>query len=191
ASISNDPKKEMQIEEILAQMATFIFAGHDTSAGAVAWLLYELARHPEDQERVRSEVSVASRQKTLAGQKFDATDYDSMPFLNAVIKESLALLESLRLHPFAHSLPRIAEHDDVLPLAEPIVDSTAEFYQKFRYRRANVTPRSNANMSRSESVWGSDAECWRPSRFFETEKSINIGMYANLYALLHAYNHRG
>ncbi|KAF9043631.1 cytochrome P450 [Hymenopellis radicata] len=180
ASTSNDPKKEMQIEEILAQMATFIFAGHDTSAGAVAWVLYELALHPEDQERVRSEVLVASKQKTLAGQKFDATDYDSMPYLNAVIKESLTLLESLRLHPFAHSLPRIAEHDDVLPLAEPIVDVNGKILSEVAIQKGQVLITSLLNYNRSENVWGSDAQLWRPSRFFETEKSINIGVYANL-----------
>ncbi len=126
----------------------------------MAWLLYELARHPEDQERLRSEVSVASRQKTLAGQKFDATDYDSMPFLNAVIKESLALLvpyrlhelksqqESLRLHPFAHSLPRIAEHDDVLPLAEPIVDINGRILSEVPIQKGQVLITSLLNYNR-------------------------------------------
>ncbi|NXA81685.1 CP4F3 hydroxylase, partial [Thryothorus ludovicianus] len=49
-------------EDIAAEADTFMFEGHDTTASGLAWLFYNLAGHPEHQERCRQEV-----QELLAG----------------------------------------------------------------------------------------------------------------------------
>jgi cytochrome P450 len=67
-------------EELRDQLITFILAGHDTTAVALAWAIYWLARHPAALERVQGEVEGAS-------------DLLSLPYLDAVCRESL------RLHP--------------------------------------------------------------------------------------------
>ena len=51
----------------------------------MAFLLYELAKHPEDQERVRAEISDMYAKKQN-NEWFKAKDYDDLPFLNAVVK---------------------------------------------------------------------------------------------------------
>ena len=33
-----------------------MFAGHDTTATAVSWMLYNMARHPEHQQKCRDEI---------------------------------------------------------------------------------------------------------------------------------------
>ncbi|MEX5728521.1 cytochrome P450 [Rhodovulum iodosum] len=43
--------------EMVDQVAIFFLAGHETSASAMAWALYLLAREPEVQERVAAEVA--------------------------------------------------------------------------------------------------------------------------------------
>ncbi|KAF9024375.1 cytochrome P450 [Hymenopellis radicata] len=83
SSLSDDEKKKMPEKEVVAQMVTFIFAGHDTTANSSAWLLYELSRHAEVQDEVRQEILQARRDK---GGVLNASDYDAMPLLNAVIK---------------------------------------------------------------------------------------------------------
>lgn len=44
-------------------MDTFVFEGHDTTAGGLSWTLYNLAAHPEHQHKCREEVDALFDQK--------------------------------------------------------------------------------------------------------------------------------
>lgn len=59
-------------------------AGHETTASTVAWLLQDLSLHPEEQSLLREEIS--ERRRLCTTQELEASDYDSMPMLNAAIK---------------------------------------------------------------------------------------------------------
>ncbi|XP_006754862.1 PREDICTED: phylloquinone omega-hydroxylase CYP4F2-like, partial [Myotis davidii] len=48
--------KALSDEDIRDEADTFMFEGHDTTASGLSWVLYNLARHPEYQERCRQEV---------------------------------------------------------------------------------------------------------------------------------------
>lgn len=67
--------------------STLLFAGHETTATTLTWIMYELANHPEDQARVREEIR-AKRLKIAANGQLDftSTDLESFTFTNAVIK---------------------------------------------------------------------------------------------------------
>ena len=43
--------KQFSTAEIVEQMKTFIFAGHETTATALTWAVYLLCKHPEMQKR--------------------------------------------------------------------------------------------------------------------------------------------
>src|SRR5262245_7428231 len=62
--------------EIRNELMTMFFAGHETSAAALAWALYLLARHPDTADAVREELA--------AGQ-------EESPLLAGVVKETLRL----------------------------------------------------------------------------------------------------
>ncbi|PBK91916.1 cytochrome P450 [Armillaria gallica] len=145
---------QMREDEIELQFITFLIAGHETTATTLSWLLYELAAHPEHQSIIREEVKHSYHD-----------DYDSLPFLNAVIKESL------RLHPIVHTPTRTAPHDDVLPLTGsktlPIPKGQTLFCSAYLYNRL-------------PSIWGADAEEWNPARFLDKSIPISLGVYANL-----------
>ena len=92
-------------EEILAQMSyvfndwlsgheladvlfpsTFILAGMDTTSTALSITLTLLSEHPEVQEKLRKEILEASK-----GEPLDYDDLVSLPYLDAVCRESLRL----------------------------------------------------------------------------------------------------
>ncbi|NWS50721.1 CP4F4 protein, partial [Probosciger aterrimus] len=90
-------------EDIAAEANTFMFAGHDTTASALAWLLYNLACHQQHQDRCRQEV-----QELLKGRDVEDIaweDLSRLPFTTMCIKESL------RLHPPVTAVSRRCAQD--------------------------------------------------------------------------------
>ncbi|KAK0197860.1 cytochrome P450 [Armillaria mellea] len=145
---------KMQDDEIEAQLMTLIIAGHETSGTSLTWLLYELAVHSEHQSIIRAELK-------------QSNEYDSMPFLNAVIKESL------RLHPVVHSLMRMAPHDDILPLSGG---------KTLTIPKGQTLLCSAYLYNRLPSLWGDDAEEWNPARFLDKTLPVSLafGMLSRL-----------
>ena len=43
-------------KDLRAEVDTFMFEGHDTTASGISWILYALASHPEHQQRCREEI---------------------------------------------------------------------------------------------------------------------------------------
>ena len=95
---------------------TILFAGHDTSSNTIGLVLLEMARKPSIQTRLRREVRDKKKKIQARGDtEVTAADLEAMPFLQAVVKETL------RMHPVAPHGFRYASKDDVLPLTNPIV----------------------------------------------------------------------
>ncbi|KAK0442285.1 cytochrome P450 [Desarmillaria tabescens] len=143
---------KMNEDEIESQLVTFVLAGHETTGTTVAWLLYELAAHPDHQSIIREELK-------------QYKDYDSMPFMGAAIKEVL------RLHPIVHSLTRTAPCDDVLPLSGG---------KTLAVPKGQTFACSMYSYNRLPSLWGDDAEEWNPTRFLKKDLPVSLGVYSNL-----------
>ncbi|XP_023989905.1 cytochrome P450 4F2 isoform X4 [Physeter macrocephalus] len=99
--------KGLSDEDIRAEADTFMFEGHDTTASGLSWVLYNLAKHPEYQERCRQEVQELLRDREPKEIEWD--DLAQLPFLTMCIKESL------RLHPPVTVISRRCTQDTVLP----------------------------------------------------------------------------
>ncbi|KAK0478013.1 cytochrome P450 [Armillaria luteobubalina] len=171
--LADDGKKKMTDPEIDSQLASFLVAGYDTTAGAIAWILYELSRHPEVQAKLRQEIVIA-KSKSPGALTWD--DYDTMAWMNAVIKEGL------RYHPIANGLLREASQDHVLPLAEPVLTSDGRWCSEIPISKGQIIFASVYTYNRLPSVWGDDAAEWNPCRFLE-DRVMNresLGTYANL-----------
>ncbi|XP_078657954.1 cytochrome P450 4F4-like [Branchiostoma floridae x Branchiostoma belcheri] len=73
--------------EIRDEVDTFMFEGHDTTASGLSWTLYNLARHPEYQERCRQEAN-----SVLEGRsEVTSPDLPKLSYITMCIKESLRL----------------------------------------------------------------------------------------------------
>ncbi len=76
----------MTEREARDEAVTMFNAGHDTTAAALAWILYAIAAHPEVSERLRAEV-----QTVLGGATPDANDIARLPYVEAVVNEAMRL----------------------------------------------------------------------------------------------------
>ncbi len=76
-------------ETTVDNLLTFVVAGHETSANALAWGYYLLALNPDIQNRIRTEIQ-AIRPDGLV----EFSDLEAMPLLRAHVKETLRLYPS-------------------------------------------------------------------------------------------------
>ena len=95
ANMSENASLQLSKHEMVSQMAALTIAGHETTANTLTWLLWELAKHPEIQDRLRLEIQ-EKRKRVLErdgeGIDFKLEDLESMPFLQAVLKVCNLLL---------------------------------------------------------------------------------------------------
>lgn len=73
----------------IAMAEDMLLAGVDTTSSAVTGVLYNLAKNPDKQEILRKEILTILPEKDS---KLTATSFNNVPYLRAVIKESLRIL---------------------------------------------------------------------------------------------------
>jgi cytochrome P450 len=102
---ARDPEsgRAMDDEQLVDNLLTFYLAGHDTTARALAWTLYLLARFPECAAALRDEVERVTR-----GAVIDASHLEGLALTLQVVKESM------RLYPPVPIMSRQAVADAVI-----------------------------------------------------------------------------
>ena len=98
-----DTGAPMDDTTIVDNLATFLEAGHQTTAQALTWTLYLLARAPAWQDRVRAEIVSACGDEPVGAQHIAA-----LPVTMRVLKESM------RLYPPVPAMVRHAAEDVML-----------------------------------------------------------------------------
>jgi cytochrome P450 len=98
-ALATDPEtgQAMDEEQLIDNLLTFLGAGHETTAKALTWALYLLARAPEWQQRLRAEVTAVAGNAPV-----DHGHLDRLVLTRQVIKEAM------RLYPPAPMMSRIA-----------------------------------------------------------------------------------
>jgi hypothetical protein len=105
ADDSADDLSQNMIDEAI----TLLFAGQDTSAATLSWTLHLLSLYPEIQERLANEIRTvlleSDEHEGATPTRFSKKLVSKMPFLDAVIKESM------RLYPVAPFVVRRLQHE--------------------------------------------------------------------------------
>jgi cytochrome P450 len=70
----------------LGEIITFILAGHETSTNTLSFLLYELARHPDKQQKLQQELDALPDEPPLT-----LAQVSKMEYLNNCLRESMRL----------------------------------------------------------------------------------------------------
>lgn len=92
---ARDPEtgRMMSDEEIVDNLLTFLTAGHETTALALAWTFDRLGRHPEIARAVRNEIDACFGGIAKAGERETVTaeNLQQLDFTKSVLRESMRL----------------------------------------------------------------------------------------------------
>lgn len=147
--------------ELTAQVSTFIFAGHETTATQLSWLFLLLAQNSACQSKLRADIrskrmEVGLPPKRLAqdagSEELSQDDLDAIPYLDWCIRESL------RLHTAIHSTSRMATELEQIPLStgrHVLVD------------KGMLILIPLTSISTSADLWGAHPERFCPERWSE------------------------
>jgi len=134
--------KPLSDRELRDEVMTLVLAGHETTANALAFSLWHLARHPEVATRLRAEVDAV-----LGARAATADDAVKLELAGQVFQETL------RLYPPVWMLGREATADVALgPDQVPV-------------RKGDMVWTSPWVTHRDPRWWGPDAALFRPERF--------------------------
>jgi cytochrome P450 len=105
------PHSKLSDRAIIDNIKIFLFAGHETAATSISWVLYLLALYPEYETRLLEEINsvMGSMEAFTALSDSDVGDrLKRMQLLNAIMKETL------RLFPPAWTINRSPKKDLVI-----------------------------------------------------------------------------
>ncbi|MDR4399505.1 bifunctional cytochrome P450/NADPH--P450 reductase, partial [Bacillus atrophaeus] len=128
-------------ENIRHQIITFLIAGHETTSGLLSFAIYCLLKNRDKLEKACQEA-----EQVLTG---DTPTYKQIQHLKYI---RMVLNEALRLYPTAPAFSVYAKEDTVL----------GGQYQISKGQPVSVLV---PKLHRDQSVWGEDAEDFRPERF--------------------------
>mmetsp|Transcript_1437 Transcript_1437/g.3776 ORF Transcript_1437/g.3776 Transcript_1437/m.3776 type:complete len:399 (-) Transcript_1437:4126-5322(-) len=127
----------------------FLIAGRDTTAQALSWTFYALAKHREAQEKVAAEARAVLGTGRGGGDR-----HLTYAELGKLAYTTAAFQESLRLYPPVAKNARIAVKADVWPDGTQIPAGAWAAWVPY-------------SMGRTPELWGEDCEEYRPERFLD------------------------
>ena len=137
--------------ELHMQILNVFFPARDTTAIAFGDCIFELARHPREWEKLTAEVLALPTNQSL-----------TFEILKSLRNARAIVNETLRLHPAASRIGRAALRDTVLPRGGGPDGQSQMFVPKGRVLEMDLY-----TVQRDPSIWGYDADEFRPDRWGE------------------------
>ncbi|CAN1217701.1 Cytochrome P450 89A2 [Linum perenne] len=151
-----DEKRKLTETEMMGLCSEFLIAGADTTATALQWIMANLVKNPQIQNKLLEEIKtlIGNREKIGEGE-IGEEELNKLPYLKGVV------LEGLRRHPPAHF---------VLPHAVTEESKLGEYVMP----KKGTVNFMVAEMGRDPKVW-EDPMSFKPERFVgETAAAFDI-----------------
>ncbi|KAE8449712.1 hypothetical protein EG329_007487 [Mollisiaceae sp. DMI_Dod_QoI] len=146
----SDPEK-MTRTDLITMCQSNIGAGSDTTAITLSAILYNLVKYPNTWYKLREEIDQAEKEGKISD-PVTFKEAQDLPYLQAVMKEALRIHSATGL-----PMPRVVPPEGV---------TVANYFFP-----GGTTLGINAWVAhRNTSVFGPDAEYWRPERWLEFEE---------------------
>ncbi|TVY82135.1 Cytochrome P450 monooxygenase lepH [Lachnellula suecica] len=142
--------------ELRHQILNVFFPAKDTAAIAFANVIFQLARHPFEWDKLRAEVKQIPSDQVL--------NYE---FIRSLKTTKSIIDESIRLHLPASRISRIALKDSVLPRGGGPNGESPVFVPK-----GTVLEMDLYTMQRDPTVWGDDSNEFKPSRWRQPNRPL-------------------
>jgi cytochrome P450 len=127
-------------------------AGADTTSIGIRAILYQIISHPETYRRIREEIDTFYEREITDGSEITYKQCQTLPYLQAVIKEAC------RLHPsIVYQIPRYSPAEGIT-IDEHIIPP------------GWAVGISALSMNRSRDIFGEDANEFNPERWLEDDK---------------------
>lgn len=117
----------------------------ETTSTLISWTLFALSLSPGVQVKLRAEL------------RAHPTDSPSIEALNSLEYLDAVIREALRLYAPVSATQRVATQEDVIPLAEPVLDKNGRSLTEIRVAKGDVVTIPIRIMNRSVDIWGEDA----------------------------------
>ncbi|MCO5232831.1 MAG: cytochrome P450 [Chitinophagales bacterium] len=144
-AIDAETGEKMSDQELIDELKTFYFAGHETTAFGLSWAIYELVQHPHIIQKIKEEVD-----SVLVNGKIGIEGLKKLKYTSAVVHESL------RLHSPAYIISRECLKEDEI--------------QGVKINKGDTIIISLLHLHRHPKLWDNPLQ-FNPNRFLQLENN--------------------
>ncbi|KAF1998575.1 cytochrome P450 [Amniculicola lignicola CBS 123094] len=146
-------------EDLVNQLMTFLAAGHETTASAMAWAVYLLCKNPAAQNKLREELRAELPALLNPEGQITSADIDKLSYLNAVLNETMRVFPPVPL-----------------TLRETVDDTTIQGHFVPKHTTVIISPWA---VNTSKLLWGDDAHDFKPERWLGAGRANTGGADSN------------
>ena len=147
--------------ELIGNSLIFPFAGHDTTANTLSWLIFEICKNNSIYTKLQKEVDDFWKTHDENNIKYD--DLKQLKYMTRCIHETLRLWTSI-----PNGTSRELIHDDYI---------TGKNNQQVKLPKGTYVQIPNWTRHRNPELWGSDVLVFNPDRDFKDEEIYgNFGL---------------
>ncbi|CAE6439234.1 unnamed protein product [Rhizoctonia solani] len=178
---SQEGAESLGDSHILDELITYFFAGQDTTASVLSWLVKYLPTDPEIQQRLHEEICTVFGADVESNEPLDFSlldDPERVPILEAVVAEALrcAAVAPLTSRQRTYCSQGRGNLGQIYPKRQAGHQCIFDFKHPLTRLHTPIGTQlffTTGLMGKCEAQWGPDTKEWRPSRWLTSDGAFN------------------